>query len=63
MKIELEIESNGKHGEDKPMKPTTFQRKVAQMIAKQIGQKKADEHAMKMAAELEADLEEYRANK
>lgn len=61
MKIEIEIEKNGKgeNGEDKPMKMTAFQRKVAQMMAQRAGRKKANEHEMKMAAELESDLDEY----
>ena len=58
MKIEIEIEKNGE-GEEKMMgKPTAFQRKVAQMMAQRAGRKKANEHELKMAAELESDLDE-----
>lgn len=62
MKIEIEIEKNGE-GEDKPMKATAFQRKVAQMMAQRAGRRKANEHELKMAAELEADLDEYGKDK
>ena len=57
MKIEIEIEKNG-NGEDKPMKPTAFQRKVAQMMAQRAGRRKANEHELMMAAELESELDE-----
>ena len=64
MKVEIEIESNGNHGEEmKPMKQTAFQKKVAQMMAQRAGRRKPNEHEMKMAAELESDLEEYGAKK
>lgn len=62
MKVEIEIESNGKgHGEDemKAMKATAFQKKVAQMMAQRAGRRKPNEHEMKMAAELESELDEY----
>lgn len=60
MKVEIEIESNGKNGEEmKPMKQTAFQKKVAQMMAQRAGRRKPNEHEMKMAAELESDLDEY----
>ena len=60
MKVEIEIESNGKHGEEmKAMKLTAFQKKVAQMMAKRAGRRKPNEHEMKMAAELESELDEY----
>lgn len=58
MKIEIEIEKNGE-GEEMMAKPTAFQRKVAQMMAQRAGRRKANEHELKMAAELESDLEEY----
>ena len=60
MKVEIEIESNGKHGEEmKAMKATAFQKKVAQMMAQRAGRRKPNEHEMKMAAELESELDEY----
>lgn len=60
MKVEIEIESNGKHGEEmKAMKQTAFQKKVAQMMAKRAGRSKPNEYEMKMAAELESELDEY----
>ena len=61
MKVEIEIESNGKgHGEEmKTMKATAFQKKVAQMMAQRAGRRKPNEHEMKMAAELESELDEY----
>lgn len=61
MKLEIEIEGNGKNGEDemKAMKATAFQKKVAQMMAQRAGRRKPNEHEMKMAAELESELDEY----
>ena len=62
MKVEIEIESNGKgkNGEEmKAMKATAFQKKVAQMMAQRAGRRKPNEHEMKMAAELESELDEY----
>lgn len=60
MKVEIEIESNGKNGEEmKAMKGTAFQKKVAQMMAQRAGRRKPNEHEMKMAAELESELDEY----
>jgi len=60
MKVEIEIESNGKNGEEmKAMKLTAFQKKVAQMMAQRAGRSKPNEHEMKMAAELESELDEY----
>lgn len=58
MKVEIEIEGNGKNGEDE-MKATAFQKKVAQMMAQRAGRRKPNEHEMKMAAELESELDEY----
>jgi hypothetical protein len=64
MKVEIEIESNGKHGEEmKAMKQTAFQKKVAQMMAKRAGRRTPNEHEMKMAAELESELDEYGSKK
>jgi len=57
MKIEIEIEKDGE-GEDKPMKATAFQRKVAQMMAQRAGRKTPNANELKMAAELESDLDE-----
>jgi hypothetical protein len=60
MKVEIEIESNGKGGDEmKSMKQTAFQKRVAQMMAKRAGRSKPNEHEMKMAAELESELDEY----
>lgn len=60
MKVEIEIDSNGKNGEEmKAMKATAFQKKVAQMMAKRAGRRTPNEHEMKMAAELESELDEY----
>jgi hypothetical protein len=65
MKVEIEIESNGKNGGDemKAMKQTAFQKRVAQMMAKRAGRSKPNEHEMKMAAELESELDEYGSKK
>jgi hypothetical protein len=64
MKVEIEIESNGKHGEEmKAMKQTAFQKRVAQMMAKRAGRRTPNEHEMKMAAELESELDEYGSKK
>jgi hypothetical protein len=64
MKVEIEIDSNGENGEEtKPMKQTAFQRKVAQMMAQRAGRRKPNEHEIKMAAELESDLDEYKTKK
>ncbi len=61
MKVEIEIEGNGKNGEDedKAMKATVFQKKVAQMMAKRAGRRMPNEHELQMAAELESELDEY----
>ena len=61
MKVEIEIEGNGNgNGEEmKAMKATAFQKKVAQMMAQRAGRRKPNEHEMKMAAELESELDEY----
>lgn len=60
MKVEIEIESNGNGGDEmKAMKQTAFQKKVAQMMAKRAGRRTPNEHEMKMAAELESELDEY----
>jgi hypothetical protein len=65
MKVEIEIESNGKNGDDemKAMKQTAFQKRVAQMMAKRAGRRTPNEHEMKMAAELESELDEYGSKK
>ena len=59
MKVEIEIEGNGNGEEMKAMKATAFQKKVAQMMAQRAGRRKPNEHEMKMAAELESELDEY----
>jgi len=53
MKIEISYEDDGE--EEKPSKPTPFQRKVAKMLAQRAGRKKVSEMDMKMAADLEDD--------
>ena len=61
MKIEISIEKEeGKHegmkeGMGKMMKPTPFQKKVAQMLAKQKGKKMPDESDYEKARELEEE--------
>lgn len=63
MKVEIEIKENGE-GEDKMMpKPTAFQRKVAQMMAQRAGRRKANEHELYMAAELEAEMDNHEMKK
>jgi hypothetical protein len=47
----------------KSMKQTAFQKRVAQMMAKRAGRSKPNEHEMKMAAELESELDEYGSKK
>ena len=54
MKIEISYESDGDE-EEKPAKPTPFQRKVAKMLAQRAGRKKVSAMDMKMAADLEED--------
>ncbi len=59
MKIEIEIEKNGEDEEKMMAKPTAFQRKVAQMMAQRAGRRKANEHELYMAAELEAEMDKH----
>lgn len=62
MKVEIEIESDGEE-EMKAMKTSAFQKKVAQMMAKRAGRRTPNEHELKMAAELESELDEYGTKK
>lgn len=64
MKIEISIgKENGEDEDEMPSKPTAFQRKVAQMLARRAGRKKVSEQDMKMAADLEEDADEYAMKK
>lgn len=58
MKIEIYLNGESEDKEDKPSKPTAFQRKVAKMLAERAGRKKASAEDLKKARDLEEDAQE-----
>lgn len=59
MNIEIYLKKNGEEDEDEmPRKPTAFHKKVAKMLAKEQGRKKASKMDLKKAMHLDEEDED-----